>query len=352
MVKEIKFEILKILLMLMVLFLHLCSYTSLLNTHGLMINECIVWILRSLAYIAVNCYIIVNGYFMIKKDFKFERILKIWLRTLIFSVTFYLIFNTFSIRGITENMLPVTTEKYWFVSSFIILEFIAPILNKSVKNMNQKNYKTMLIILVILFSFLPNIYPYKDVYLVNSGYSFIWFILLYLIGGYLSIYNLELKTKSALSIYLFSSIFLAFTKIYLPLTSIFSNEYISTFFIYLYSYNSLIVLLESISFFLLFKNLKINFNNKTNNIISKLSNASFNIYLIHENPYLKTRLWSLISLYIAITDQLLIPKLILILIILFIVMMVISIILESILKCIYKIKFKSIYEKLNNIIKY
>lgn len=353
--KSTNFEVLRILLMLMVVVLHACSYTGLLsNTQMPMFNQWGVWIIRSLAYVAVNCFVILNGYLMINKEFKLSRIIKVWLRVLIYSIIIFTILNIFTkctydgglVREIIKNLIPVTSNRYWFATSFIILQFITPILNRSLTNISKREYHILLIIFLILFSILPNFYFIEDTYFVNSGYSFIWFCYLYSVGGYIKLYNFNFSKKYSLLLFVLIGVFFAFTRVTLPNTFLYEKDYLKFFLLYLYSYNSVLILIQSIAFFNIFNFLKTYSTEKINKIICLLGSASFGVYLIHENLYLKSYIWNneLIKNILNPNSNYLIIKYVLTVIVLFIIMITISIIIEFILKKIYEWKLKNIYD--------
>lgn len=59
-----------------------------------------------------------------------------------------------SIKEIIKSVMPVRYSLNWFVGCYIIYYLIHPLLNKSVKGLEQKKFKKMVIVLFILYSVL------------------------------------------------------------------------------------------------------------------------------------------------------------------------------------------------------
>ena len=172
------------------------------------------------------------------------------------------------------------------MTAYISLYLLIPFINKLVSTLNKKLYLIFLLILVVLLSIVYSIYPTNHILEANRGYSLIWFIFLYLLAGYIRLYFHKKVSR-------FKLLFIYFTMVILQvqlmnLYSFINNvDYLRS----ITSYNSIFTLIASISFFLLFKNLKIK-NKVVNNIILFFSPLTLGVYLIHDNFIVRDFLWN------------------------------------------------------------
>ena len=198
--RNIGLDSLRIISMIMIVFLHYLGKGGLLdikNTSNA--YHIIYYFIEALCIIAVNCYVLISGYFLIKSKFKWKKVLQLWLETLFYSIFVYVIIvvlglKEVDIKGIIKSLFPIVTKQYWFINIYLVMYILSPFLNKLINNMNKKEYQKLLIILIICFSII-SVFP--DAYTLDSshGYGIIWFICLYLIAGYIRIYDIPKKLK-------------------------------------------------------------------------------------------------------------------------------------------------------------
>ena len=99
------FELLRILSMLMVVFLHVLSFTGLLSKHSNGgFNYYIVWGLESLSFVAVNCFVLISGYFLIDSSFKWKKIFKLWLKVFFYSIVLFFLLSPLHL---SSPLLPI-----------------------------------------------------------------------------------------------------------------------------------------------------------------------------------------------------------------------------------------------------
>ncbi len=113
----------------------------------------------------------------------------------------------YSNKTCIKQSFPILTYEYWFIVMYILLLLISPLLNIIINNIKQEEYKTLIKLALFVFSIIPSINIFGDEFGTNSGYSLIWFVVLYFIGAYLKIYGLKkrkyLKWYCSISIGLF-----------------------------------------------------------------------------------------------------------------------------------------------------
>lgn len=268
------FEILRIICMILIVAHHFAWHSSL-SVNTPVVNKRIMDALVVGGKIAVNVYVLISGYFMIESKFKWEKVLRLFLQLLFYSVGIYLVLVlfkcvSFDLKSFRELFFPIYTYQYWFMSFFMLLYFLSPYLNKMLKNCNQK--ELLLLILVLLIFQL-------DTTIAKLHFSvgnLVWFITLYIIAAYLRLYSNKLfNNKYSMLVTLIISL---------------------VFIIYQYSFKGInywnmnkgISLICSLSLFLFFKNLDI----KNNKVINLISSATLGVYLIHDNGFIRPLLWN------------------------------------------------------------
>lgn len=76
--RNIGLDCLRIISMIMIVFLHYLSKGGLLraeNTSG--IYHIIYYFIEALSIIAVNCYVLISGYFLIRSKFRWKKVLQL-----------------------------------------------------------------------------------------------------------------------------------------------------------------------------------------------------------------------------------------------------------------------------------
>lgn len=306
--RQVNIEILRILAMLMIIALHyLGKGETLLPYHkeGFNQNGFLSWTLEAFAYVAVNIYILISGYFLVDSRFKLEKVIQLWLQMFFYSAGIYLLFKALGILPelysdiyyIDIFIRPMGMQHNWFPSIYIIMFLLSPFLAVLVKKISKKQLMAVIIILLLFFSnVLRAIYPFGPGF-DDNGYGIIWMICLFMIAGYIKLY-VPVTGKWAKKIWIY---------VCCSVVTVISYFLISEFFLFtskgsdqikfFYAYNSPTVIVASIALFLAFLNMgqkkrrdsdiKHPFLNKA---IVYVASLTFGIYLIHEHMLLRD-LW-------------------------------------------------------------
>ena len=286
-------ELLRIISMLMIVTLHLLSFGGMLNTYNsFSIRGVCVWITESLCFVAVNCYVLISGYFLTDSKFKFKKLFNIWIEALFYSLVIYgvlLLTNKieFGYKAFLQSLFPIILKNYWFVTVYAVLYILSPFLNKLIHSLNKKQYFYLILVIFIIFSTWSTLIPPSNTINYGGSYSISWFICLYLVAGYLKLFysNKQIKKRFCLFVYLIASIInvIAFFGIKALNISLILPDF-------LYNYYSITVLIAAISLFLFFKDLKIK-QKFIDKIVNFFAPTTFAIYLIHGNPNIRSILW-------------------------------------------------------------
>lgn len=289
-------ELLRIITMFMVVFIHAFEYGKifeLVNPNS--IQYYVYRFIHALCQVGVNCFVLISGYYLINSKTFIHRFLKIFIHTVFYSLLFYLIFVVlgkyeFEWKMVMVYATPIGHEIYWYVTRYIVLLVFVPFINILIKNLNLKQFKFFILLMLTFFS----VYPF----LFHSGYlnmitgkEFSLFILLYCIGAYIR--------KSQIIKPVFSC-FCLYTMIILTgvCIIIFADKLqINIENNYILRYNSPLIIGASYFFFMAFKGIKIDkkVSMEISGWIQKIGGLTFGVYLIHNHPIIRQYIYLYIS---------------------------------------------------------
>lgn len=299
--RNVYMDILKIISMFMVILLHATNFgIQDIKIEIGTINYFIVWNIRIFSMVAVNCFVLISGYFLCQKKENKENILKkiiqLWIQTEMYSIGVYLLLCfipqsgvRFSIKTCIKQGLPILTYEYWFMDMYILLLFISPILNIIINHVKQEEYKTLVKLVLFVFSFIPSINIFGDEFGTNNRYSLIWFAVLYFIGAYLKIYGL--KSRKYLKLYCSISIGIFIIKFICDMIGL-KKSFVQVIPNLIIKYNSIFIIMASICLFYGMSKSTIKVGDKIKKQIIMLSQASLGVYLLHENRQFRMLLWN------------------------------------------------------------
>lgn len=211
-------EFLRILSMFMILGLHVNVYALGMPTH----EETILYpipsftrcALEMICIIAVNLFVLISGWFSIHlKPFGLAKFLFqcFFIITLMYVIGIALGYSNLSITGILECGALVGNA--WFVTAYLGLYILSPVLNLFSKKATEKQLRWVLILFYTYQTIYGNLFPATSY--IQGGYSVISFIGLYLLARYLRLYGHKI-IKYSKSIYVWSTIGLILWN-YLPI---------------------------------------------------------------------------------------------------------------------------------------
>ena len=199
--RESNIELLRIICMILIITHHYCFHG------GFTSDENILSIISIAGRMATNCYIIITGYFMIKSKFKVKKFIKIIVETMFYSTVITIIFYTLGLIEFDwlctiKFILPMFFNIYWFITVYLILYLFVPFINEFLTKTTKETHKKLIMISVMVFCIIPTMVVEQSSY--NSYYSeFIWFIVLYIIGSYIKMYNHKLFENKKVAILVF-----------------------------------------------------------------------------------------------------------------------------------------------------
>lgn len=237
--RDSNFELMRIIAILMIIgghFILKCNNFSLnfgvpqdqLYDYELNLNYLFAQLVGSGGQIGVNLFFLITGYFLINNpSFRISATIKLWIRTILYSILFSLIFFIFDrdlwiqISDLKKDLFPVIFNRYWFISIYICLMFISPILSLGFDKIKKQGIEFIFVAGCLIYYLLPNCYFYfTKEQLQPLGYNeLVRACYLFMIGGYLSKYikNIEINFNIALLQFITVLLFYCLFIVYLDL---------------------------------------------------------------------------------------------------------------------------------------
>lgn len=274
--RQSNFELLRIVAMFLVLVIH-ASYASLgvptaEDFTDYPVSAITRSFIQSLSIVSVNVFVLISGWFGIKPSLKGFTAFIFQCAYFMFgtyAVMLLLGWSEFSINKLLECFS--LTSFYWFVTSYVGLYILSPILNAYIKSATERQYRWLL----IAFFIFQTIYGWRNsAPYFQRGYSAFSFIGLYLLAQYIKAHKQHIVNKLYggtlyIATTLANMMFLFFaTKFHIPLDP--------------YVYVSPLVIGGAIGLLLFFADINIR-HNKYINFVAK---SAFAVYLLHQNPNL------------------------------------------------------------------
>ena len=291
-------ELLRILSMIMVTFLHALGKSDLLgNLAGsFSANVWLAWILEALSLSAVNIFMLISGYFLINSEFKPGRLIEIVAQVLFYAAGSFIIYSAFftveaeekTLYAFLKYLLPVHMEVYWFITAYVVIYMFLPVLSKGIKAVSQKQFGTVIVLLLIYECVFKTLLPVrlaKD----TRGYEFLWYLIVFMIGAYFRLYGFKFLTS------VWSGFALYFVGSFMILAETYVLQFINGRFGRLKEitavpteYNHLFVLCAAVGIFAAFVNLK-PMKQGAATVICALSPMALGVYLLQESITLRYR---------------------------------------------------------------
>ena len=252
------------------------------HTDVTLADSLISQIVRCFTICAVNVFVIISGYFSIK--FSIKRLFSIELQVFFYLISSLVLVtvigcHSFDFKKDILVLVPLMTKQYWFMTAYVALVFLSPWLNLFVKKLSKKEYRVLLIVLLLWFYLIPSF-----CFLVNAGqlvpdagYGIVNFVSLYLFGGYINKYGLARSYPKQYFLYGFVAVSLT-----LFLLQLFISKLLGFPFTSWLSYNTFFVLFSAVFLFLYFEKLIIH-----SPIINNVALPCLACYLFHQSPYIQ-----------------------------------------------------------------
>ncbi|MBQ7216169.1 MAG: acyltransferase family protein [Synergistaceae bacterium] len=235
-----------------------------------------------------DIFVLLSGYFLISSSgINYHKLFKLWLRIFFYSAVIYSVFvyfglKAFSLKAALKSVMPVTKPQWWFASTYFVMYLLHPYLNTFLRAMNHEDYKKFLAAAGFYWCIITT--------LTHSNFganNLMNFMLVYSLAGYFRLWGKDSGSKKfiwygvlGISINFVSVVLLDIIGLYVP----FAGKHA------LYFCGGMMkpmVILSSLCLLLGFRSLNI----PHSKIINILASATFGVYLIHDNNFVRPFLW-------------------------------------------------------------
>ncbi len=195
----------------------------------------------------------------------------------------------FSAKEMFKALFPLWFGHNWFVCCYIILCCLLPFINPFLNGLSRERYQGMLLVIVLIWSVA---YTLKATTFFNSEFSLDHFFILYLIGGYIGRFGLQLRKRSAgFYLILFSSLLLLTVVGMSAGGALLESDLLVRNALYFIAGNNILQVLVSVSLF----RWVIGSTAFYSRWINQVAKSVLGIYLLHQNPLLLQVIWYKIS---------------------------------------------------------
>lgn len=241
--------------------------------------------------IGINCFVLISGYFMCKKEITLRKFLKLICEFLFYKIIVTLAFHftgyyRMSLWDMLLSFLPIRNLGDDFYTGYFVFFLFIPFLNILVRNMNEKAHVRLMLLSFCVYTLLYFL-PDCSVTLNNS----VWYTVLYFIASYIRLYPKKLfdskrfwRNAAILCLLACAGSVIVCSR----LTGRF-NSGITIAWHFVMDSNNLLALLMGLTAFMYFKNLEIG----QSRVINTVASTTFGVLLCHANGIpMKTWLWT------------------------------------------------------------
>ena len=167
--RQANIELLRIIAMLMVVTLHYLikgqAAVSLVEETGIL--NVLLWFLKAMCIVTINVYVLISGYFLLEAKWKLSRLVTLWLQVMFYSLGVPLVclalgvgdVNAWGLYDWVNVIFPVQMEHYWFITAYVVLYLLVPVLSMGVKKLNRKQHGMVIVGLLMVFSIPKSLLP-------------------------------------------------------------------------------------------------------------------------------------------------------------------------------------------------
>lgn len=295
-------ELLRILCMLAMPMQHYISRGGIVESCEVFnVNNNIGHFLRSMGYPALLTFVLISGYFMFGKPFRFKRIVSTVIQTYTYSILFLavgFVMGAATLRNAYYAVFETVQGKsYWYIPVYLGMCLIAPILEPYFVRCTKKQYQIALSIAVILFFVIPT---YSDFNGLKLSQGVETFLTIYFLGGYIRRFSADYRdtiTRKRTAAVLAAAILLSYLTYpagyVLGVKLLNKISYKANWGSWLFDslvlgMNNIFSLVAGTAFFWLFLTLP----PKNNEVVNQIGKHTFGVYLFHENEIVRAFLWN------------------------------------------------------------
>lgn len=284
-------ELLRIICIVIIIITHFCGHGIL--SQIIITRENYSWqlfvtqLLAAWGPMANMVFILITGYFMINREMHYKKLFLLIIAMFFYAWVIAAVFYGFHLEPATFNKIfmaaiPVWTGYNWFVCCYIILFILMPFLNLFLNKLSQRQYIKLVLLTLFLFGIAPTFAgkTYMNDYLII-------FILMYAVGGYISLYGLKNNSHHFWSWAAICCFIISLASIVcLNVTGYILG--INTLIVKCQHFIPMLSIFISVSLFMSFLTMK----PFVSTFINRIAGSVLGIYLIHDNPIIRQFVWT------------------------------------------------------------
>lgn len=288
--KNIGIELLRIISMFFIVMQHFACH-GIANRENLSfsINKIFLYNCQ-LGDLGVVIFGIISGFFLWRNKINIKKIFILEIEVLFFSILFLCIFEItgeVSFKSVIKSLFPFLSNTYWFYTAYVIVYVLFMLLNNMRGGqVNKKILFQFICFLLLIWSIVPFFAGFQ-MYSSDLMDLFMYFFI-----GALLKENFDNVIKRFNNYSILIILGCVFVLLVTNVCFIFYEKEFSFLKgkgLYFYIRKSPIIILLAISLFTTFASIKI--SSRVANVILYFSPASFGVYLIHENFFVRNFLW-------------------------------------------------------------
>ena len=243
-VRQSNFELLRIICMLGVITSHALQSLYDLHTANFSVLNTIHVFLMNISIVAVNCFVMISGYFRIRQSWR--GITGLWIQLLFYAVVSFILCLWLKpeqslLVGIKRIIFPLSESGLWFIVTYVGLYLMAPLLNAALEHQSRQQKLSTLVLLLIVDVYLGYMHQTEEITI--NGYHLLHFIVLYWLGNCINEFKSILASDKLggafLLVIIINTVLHAVKMVFPPIAIIYSMRY-----------NSPMTLISSITFFI------------------------------------------------------------------------------------------------------
>ena len=279
------YELIRIVAMLLIVMGHA-------RTHGDWISvssfaKCVADLFAFGGGLGVNLFALLSGWFLASGSFSAKRVFRVVLQVAFYSILigfFSLCSGRASISSLPTIFFPIIFGEYWFATAYVGASVLWPFVKSGFDALGARRRGVCICVLGVLFSVIPTVFQTS---FVSSG--IIWIIYLWLIAYCMKNDEHSILLKLDFRFALASLILIELSVILFDCIGLVSAlDFFYAHSTILKAMYSIPMLVLSIALFNSLRNRKV----RHSRVINSLAESSFGVYLIHDNPYIRTYIWS------------------------------------------------------------
>ncbi|MBS5141811.1 MAG: acyltransferase family protein [Firmicutes bacterium] len=138
------------------------------HTNAAVMKECYginqIWtqIENGVFNVGVSVFVLISGFYGIRRNK--NKIVTLWTTVAFYSVVSAMVGYVLmgeSVKSLLTAAIPISTNRYWFISCYIILMLFAPYINRFIESTSQPHFTRLLVLMSVVFLVSPTVLYYS-----------------------------------------------------------------------------------------------------------------------------------------------------------------------------------------------